>query len=368
MTEIHVPEVEQRIQELRVELDRIYAYLDGTEHTLDQLEERAHRVRDVLGQWEDRIRQSRSQIQTILQPMEHAATVMQRELTHVEELRGVDLRQDPDASIRAVSALLHLSVQLAAMLFPPAQLEALAGASTPYALDSLRQRWQRWLEELAAYLAQVLSLAGSLSKVGEAGPMSRSYQQALQELSQQSRQLEALGGDAGKPQPEHEAPTRVMAHLTGGPLGNRLLHLPSEPLARYPHSIGIFASQIAHGCLVSTFIPLIEAGEVPREQPDPRFLQMVIPVREEQVQRRLPVYIRLHGTGEPRALHIPEVEYPPAGRYHVALVVDRSNLASLIFRPVDGGEERVYHLGDLKILSDDVGALLAEVRDETSGS
>lgn len=125
-----------------------------------------------------------------------------------------------------------------------------------------------------------------------------------------------------------------------------------QPVEYYPHTIGIFAYRKEKGVLVEAFLPLIEAGEMPAGRATPYFMQdnigkpLTIRV-ERQAYARLPVYIRLRGAGELFAIQTPEVEYPPAGSYHLGLTVDRSNLASLIFKPVEAGEERVYHLGKL---------------------
>ena len=125
-----------------------------------------------------------------------------------------------------------------------------------------------------------------------------------------------------------------------------------QPVEYYPHTIGIFAYRKEKGVLVEAFLPLIEAGKMPAGQATPYFMQdnvgkpLTIRV-ERQAYARLPVYICLRGAGELFAIQTPEVEYPPAGSYHLGLIVDRSNLASLIFKPLEAGEERVYHLGKL---------------------
>lgn len=226
MSRIHVQEVEHHIRQLRDALDPVYTYVDETEHTISQLEESARQGREVLAQWEDKLRHVRSQIQSVLKPMEDAATVMQRELTHLEDLKGTEPKQNLDAYIRAVSSLLQLSVRMATVLFPPEQLKVLADDSTPYALEVLRQRWKKWLEELVAYLAQVIPLASSLVKMGDPGPLSQAYQQALQELGKQCRQIEVLCTASIQSQTGHEIEPPVMAHLKGGPLGNRHLFQP----------------------------------------------------------------------------------------------------------------------------------------------
>lgn len=119
-----------------------------------------------------------------------------------------------------------------------------------------------------------------------------------------------------------------------------------QPVERYPHTIGMFAARTHRGLLVNDVLPLIEAGKVPAGQVRPIFSQEIVTVHSQGF-KPLPVYIQLRGSGERLAIQTPEVEYPVDGRYHIGLVVDRSNLASLIFKPVEHGEERVYNLGNL---------------------
>jgi hypothetical protein len=62
---------------------------------------------------------------------------------------------------------------------------------------------------------------------------------------------------------------------------------------------------------------------------------------------RLPVYVRIHGQDQWHALNVATTDYPDPGDYHIGLLLDRSNLAKLVFKPVSGGSEIQFNLGKL---------------------
>lgn len=126
-----------------------------------------------------------------------------------------------------------------------------------------------------------------------------------------------------------------------------------EPVDDTPHTIGIFARRRKSGALGETFLPFVDKAPGSAEQGHSYVLEdevgkpLAIRVEREQCAP-LPLYMRMHGSGEPVAVHVPAVEYPPVGSYHLTLVIDRSHQASVTFTSVETGVEQVYRLGALR--------------------
>lgn len=125
-----------------------------------------------------------------------------------------------------------------------------------------------------------------------------------------------------------------------------------EPVEYYPHTIEILvALRTPDGSYKETFLPILEAGKVPAGQERPHWAhrgeeRIVVSVISKRVQP-LPVYIRLHGSGDRLRLNLPSEEYPDPGEYHVGITIDRSNMGVLIFQSKDGTKRREYRLGNV---------------------
>jgi molecular chaperone DnaK len=131
-------------------------------------------------------------------------------------------------------------------------------------------------------------------------------------------------------------------------ISNGIVH----PVEYYPHTLGIDVFQIKGGRPWDGFLPIVEAGTMPSGNASPHFLRgednkPIIVRVEKEAYGQLPIYLKLHGTGEKIILSIPESEYPPLGQYKVGIIVDRSNLGRLVFEPIKKGERREYNLGNV---------------------
>lgn len=123
----------------------------------------------------------------------------------------------------------------------------------------------------------------------------------------------------------------------------------------YPHTIGITLHEVVDGRLRKIFNPIVAAGQQVGGSDKPIFMQDT-GARPEVIEvfegagGSLPVNIILRGQGAPAAIEVPVTQFPPPGKYHVGLLLNRSNLARLIFRPVETlGPDYQYDLGDLEI-------------------
>ncbi|RRR73158.1 MAG: Hsp70 family protein [Candidatus Viridilinea halotolerans] len=98
-------------------------------------------------------------------------------------------------------------------------------------------------------------------------------------------------------------------------------------------------------------LPIVEAGQMLAGRVHPYYAQqdgrdVLVDVRE-QSYGNLPVQLRLMGKDEPMKLATSMTEFPPPGRYRVGLLVDRANIGTLVFDPVEDGEQRRYLLGEI---------------------
>lgn len=125
-----------------------------------------------------------------------------------------------------------------------------------------------------------------------------------------------------------------------------------EVVERYPHTIALRVSVRREQGLGWTNVPIVEADKVVAgheqtcwaQAPDGRIVVQVLQRQNE----RLPVVIQLNGRGDWLPLDLEAVEFPEEGRYYVGVQIDRSNMGTLIFERVDGGERKEYRLGDVR--------------------
>jgi hypothetical protein len=120
----------------------------------------------------------------------------------------------------------------------------------------------------------------------------------------------------------------------------------------YPHTLALQVSQLTNGRVEVKEVSIVEAGKVESDPVnvyfarDPDGQPKRFEVRKSMISE-LPVRIQLFGEGAWVTLRTGELEYPPAGHYHVGMLLDRSNLATLVFRPVGGATDIQYPLGRL---------------------
>lgn len=124
-----------------------------------------------------------------------------------------------------------------------------------------------------------------------------------------------------------------------------------DPVEYYPHTLGIIAHRIRNGELTEEFIPIVKPGEMPAGNLNSYFAQedgkpLVLDI-QRSVFGRLPVYMQLHGSSSLLSLSVPEVDYPPPGKYRVGLAVDRSNLGKLVFESIADNQKFQYLLGNV---------------------
>jgi molecular chaperone DnaK len=164
--------------------------------------------------------------------------------------------------------------------------------------------------------------------------------------------LEALGIERRDPRFDPEITTsevRAFAIARGAAVIANGLVRTVEP---YPHTLALQVTQLTNGQVEAKEIPIVEAGKVESNPATVYFARgkdgqlMNFEVRK-RVITELPVKVQLFGQGEWVKLRTGELEYPPVGRYNVGMLLDRSNLATLVFRPVGGANDIQYPLGRL---------------------
>lgn len=118
----------------------------------------------------------------------------------------------------------------------------------------------------------------------------------------------------------------------------------------YPHTLELLVHR-TRPTLRMIALPIVEAGQMLAGRSQPYYAQQDGREVAIHVQRdasgRLPVQLRLMGQGEPLILETPETEFPPPGHYRVGVLIDRSNLGTLVFDPVDHGTPYYYPLGNI---------------------
>lgn len=186
MASVEHDDVKNSIEELRHQLDGLYDFIDQVESSreMEQITSQAQRTfAEKIATFNLEIVTLQNNLASVMEPVENAITVMQRELNHLESSPG--LAQKPDMTVRAVSSLLQLSLSVAIQFFSAEQLKAFCKRENGYEMDHLRRRWMDWFAELTQYLAQALALAQTLADKDWVGSLSGEYVQALDNLTQQ---------------------------------------------------------------------------------------------------------------------------------------------------------------------------------------
>lgn len=201
MSVIRDPEIDHLIPAFRRILGPIYDYLEQTSTGLDQIEQIQDMIRHLHAVNNDdlfqRTHERMPRLRTWIKTLDNTVTVMNRELTHLDENLSDTPQKDRDPDIQAVSMLLLLSVRIATIAFPPMDLQLLAEESDPSDLDTLCERWQGWLVELLSYLKAVLPLANNLVEAGyEERIVTDEYRRTVQELLQVCQQFPGAGAVA----------------------------------------------------------------------------------------------------------------------------------------------------------------------------
>jgi hypothetical protein len=199
-------ELAETIREARAILDPATMSLDQTVQQIAETRQAIDQMRQHLPALEQQVAATiRSitplldQLHTVLPQMHHdlqeldnTVTILQRELTHLEDVTPTDLNRHPDPAIDGVMSLLQLSVQLVMLIFPPEQLHALAHQPDQHILDTLRQRWIAWLDDLNHYMNAVLPLARSLADLPASGLLSPPYNDAVQRVQANHTELASI--------------------------------------------------------------------------------------------------------------------------------------------------------------------------------
>ncbi|NCC30802.1 MAG: hypothetical protein EOM24_02115 [Chloroflexia bacterium] len=118
----------------------------------------------------------------------------------------------------------------------------------------------------------------------------------------------------------------------------------------YPHTLELLIHR-QRPTLDQLALQIVEAGRMLAGRLQPYYAQrdgkdVIIDV-QQQTYGKLPVQLRLMGTGTPIGLETSMTEFPPPGRYRVGVLVDRANLGILVFDPVSGGTQCHYPLGNI---------------------
>lgn len=124
-----------------------------------------------------------------------------------------------------------------------------------------------------------------------------------------------------------------------------------EPIEYYPHAIAVRVSVLTSGRWKEDYLPIVQAGKVAAGLEKPCWAEQDgkrVAVRvERQAVAPIPVYIRVHGSGDWLALDLPPAEYPAPGTYYIGISIDRSNMGTLVFESTEGQGRKEYRLGDV---------------------
>ncbi|WP_322791559.1 hypothetical protein [Bellilinea sp.] len=195
MTVLELADMKKSIEELRQQLDGLYRFIDQAELAVQEMEAiaaQAQRTAETVSSFNREMLTLQNRLASVIQPVENAAAVMQRELTHLERIGGQGLAQQPDVTVRAVSSLLQLSLSVAAQFFSMEQLEDFCKPENGYAIDRLRRRWMEWFGELTQYLARALALAQTIAEHDGIGTLAGEYLVALDQLARQCGEWQAF--------------------------------------------------------------------------------------------------------------------------------------------------------------------------------
>ncbi|CAG1011335.1 hypothetical protein ANAEL_04148 [Anaerolineales bacterium] len=214
MSELRIRDLDNPIRELRERLNLVYAYLDRTEQLLKQAGSAADELHTLSHQLDTQVPQVREQVQTTLKSLDDAATVMQRQLSHLQDWSQTQTI-DSDMTIECISSILMLSVRLASVVFSPERLERMAKESDPVSIDTLRQYWREWLNEIASYLVLVIPVAFSLERIDSAGLLGDIYRQSLRELGAQCVKFASISSQPIEKLRDDSSESRTMKFFRG---------------------------------------------------------------------------------------------------------------------------------------------------------
>lgn len=149
-----------QIERIRKGIKDALQHLQMAEDGLRSIHEDVSRIQEKAKALETRCRERRVDLAEALKPIEDLLDGMRRDLSHLTE------SSEPYALALSMTNLLQRALQLAALIFNPADLPEMAQAS-PKSMGQLRQWWGDWLKALGQYIkkayAQSLKMSRSLN-------------------------------------------------------------------------------------------------------------------------------------------------------------------------------------------------------------
>lgn len=136
-----------QVERMRMSIEQSLKLLQEAGDTIQGFQAEVLGIQKVAETLEAHSQKMESSLQKALGWVDDLLDGMRRDLTHLEE------SSDPEATVRSVTNLLRRSLQLAALLFRPEELQKLA-ETHPWHLAQLRQGWGKWLQELGSYIQE----------------------------------------------------------------------------------------------------------------------------------------------------------------------------------------------------------------------
>jgi hypothetical protein len=145
------------ITEINEQIQKFENYLQSEIELMDSIRIKIQNDQSLLKQIHQKIQTHRDSLKTKLEPLESPATIMQRNLSHLEDNLNT---QTPNEKINAQIAgdILILSLQLAETLFPPEPNEQ----PTEDEISIFYKSMSEWIKNLASYIDKMIDYTHKL--------------------------------------------------------------------------------------------------------------------------------------------------------------------------------------------------------------
>jgi hypothetical protein len=183
MVDIDNDAIQKEMAEFQNLLDETFQFLDVTNPKLELLKNQSKKALKNLTQIRE-IQETLNNLESNLHTLEDTSTVLQRELSHLQNLEKIS-ENPSEVTIRAISSMLHLSLRMAITFMPANLLDDSTDPESILAKEMLHERWADWIVELTKYLKQIIPLlVSSLAFESEySDELSRAYAELKNVLS-----------------------------------------------------------------------------------------------------------------------------------------------------------------------------------------
>ena len=206
----HIDNARQELHDFNEATSRAEAYLKDFTRVFDTMQEitavlkrfEQQRVesQQALQQLQGKCVEAHTQLKESLTPIENASRVMRREVTYSADALEEGHDDIPETIEKSVIALLRLGIRLAKTVYSPERIAKLKQDKDTMRINAFRKAWETWLQEINAYMQEVISVSKQYTEIGDTGE----HPNMIEETIRLQRQMQASTADEEKPVHEQE--------------------------------------------------------------------------------------------------------------------------------------------------------------------